>query len=121
MAATGQSNNAIVVERLENLRNGQSELKTAVDGMDDNLTKLIIEYRTEHERIVAAAQSAHVRIDNNNKRIAALETRMEDLAKAVTPLIYSNRILTFISSAFVLSIVALIWGLLTGSINLVVP
>ena len=107
----------VVLERVEQVRCDIAELKDTTKSW----IQFQRDYEREHVRVTQTAESAHVRIDIHEARMTTIESRIEELAKAVHPLVYTSKILSFILAIIGTSVIALIWGIIIGQIQIVMP
>lgn len=105
-----------------------SMLSGNVDKMNESLTaittllnNLLVEYRTEHVRVVDKATSAHQRIDRLEGEVEKITVCMERMRDDIRPMISMNKILVWIGVGLGSSIIALIWSILTHQVALVFP
>jgi len=116
----------VVVERLAYLQKDVTELKTSFSCFSGQLERLERTYLVEHEKLVGKVDSANARIDSalvdiklQNDRVKELTNNVDALERSVSPLVTSNKIMAWIGSALGLSVIALLWMLLTGQVQLI--
>lgn len=97
------TSNAVLHQILEGVRDDVSELKRLFKE-HDTWEK---DFRADHAVVQAS-------IARHEKEITELRQQVRDLADAVAPLIAANKVLVFIGSGLGVSVVALIWALITG-------
>ena len=122
------ASNEVIIERLEHLRCDIQEIKAALEKRGEQDQKFRDEYQREYAKVDGKTEKAHTRIDELNQRMAAMSTQtesnqkaLEDLQKAIQPLVTANKILVWIGGVLGVSTVALIWSLITGQAQLVFP
>jgi hypothetical protein len=104
----------VVAERLGALTDVVVEVKDLVKCLDGRLDTFERQYIERHTQVVADVRTHTARLDDYERRLDALE-------KIVQPLVMYARILSFIGGAAGLSIIALIWALLTGQATVSFP
>jgi len=116
----------VLIERITNLQLDVSEIKKSVNVLDDIQREFQREYLTEHAKVVQEATAAHRRLDEfekrleeRNKEMDKMRIQMEAIQKAIAPMISAYRMLVFLGSALGLSVLALIWSMITGQVQLV--
>lgn len=108
------NNMAVVIERLEMIRCKQDELSDGIQRILDWRREFETSNAVEHSDVKSKVEASLRKGDDHERRIV-------DLEKAIAPLVLTNRILAFLASGLVLSIMALIWSILTGQVNVVYP
>lgn len=106
--------NAVLLEKIENLREDLAELSKAISYHLEAQVKF--EQQSYSDRQLLKAQ-----VDNHEKEIAELRTQVRKLTDMIRPLIVTNRILTWLGGILMASVVALIWGILTHQVLLIFP
>lgn len=127
----------IVLERVANMQGDVSEIKNSVKCLDECQHRFERDYLQEHAKVVQESNAAHRRLDEFEKRMkernadfeyrmterskesAALRVQMTAIQESMTPLIAAYRVLAFLGGALGLSVIALIWSLITGQVKLV--
>lgn len=119
MPAPQASNQAVLIERIETLRVDISELKqlmmTHIEAQEQDQRQ----YLREHAKVEASTVAAHRRLDDLEKLTAGLVNDTKALKDAIQPLIFANKILTWVGVLLGGSVVALIWSIITGQVTLV--
>jgi chromosome segregation ATPase len=125
-ASDSQATIALLAQKLDMFGGLLVELKGLMQQLDQRLQQV--------ERNTASYQSANdARLDETNRRldehereiekqeseINGLKTRINQSELTVQRLMIAYGVLVFIGSAFGLSVIALIWSLLTGQAQLV--
>jgi chromosome segregation ATPase len=110
---------ALLAQRLETMGGSLEELK----GMVKDLAGKVDSLERREDRCQAVLQmrvdQAHERLEEQKKAIVALEGWKDQTEKVIQKLQMAYGILAFVATAFGLSIIALIWGLLTGQASVV--
>lgn len=114
MAETTQPTNAVIVARLDNLISDVTEIKDSLRCHIESQDKFERNALVEHARIGDRGDAAHRRLDETEKRIKALED-------AIQPIIYANKVMTWIGGILALSVIGLIWMIITQQVRLVFP
>ena len=105
----------VIVERISNLRDDIREVKDLVKevGVQQQVAK------EDRIKICNRVEYAHLRIDQIQKHFEDQQIEMRQLKKQVQPLIFTNKIVAAIGSIALISILGLVWALLTGQVQLV--
>lgn len=119
-AGTNSRSLEVVLERTELIRSDMAEVKEAIKCIEGTLSSFQREYEREHMRLATSVEVAHRRLDDIQAKVVAQDTRIEELVKAVQPLIFSNRILTTLASALMVALIGLTISIATGQIALAV-
>jgi len=105
---------AVVVERVEQIYSIVSKVENKTEANGRAVDALVTRYEVEHSRVVDKAQAAHTRIDE-------LKCTVEDLKKAIAPLIPAYKAIMWLGGVIGVTLVAFIWSLITGQVVVVVP
>ena len=111
----------VILEKIVNLQEDVSEIKTEVGCLNKNYQAFQREYIKESAELSMKTVSSHRRLDVHERRMEAIETQMKEIRDALQPLIMTNRVLAFVGSAVGLSVIALIWSLVTGKAVMFIP
>ena len=111
----------IVLERIESLRCDIAELRGAVDVLTRDYREFREVYVGAHVSLEAKAEAAHRRLDEHINGQKDLENDVKQLKEQLAPVVLWGKIIGFVGSAVMLSIIALIWSLITGELRLIVP
>lgn len=135
----------VIIERLSTLQDGQRDIGTNVSTLSCNFQNFQVAYTKSHEQLVATSENNMKRLDkvekeiteiadiipivtNNSEDIRKHEAQIEEvnkklieLADAIKPLIFVNRIFVWLCIAVGSSVVALIWGIITHKIAVTIP
>jgi len=115
---TTASTIAVVLTRIEALACDVKDLRFEVKTNNLAAIEFREKYYSAHEQSLNMAQRAHERLDAHDTRITALQHDCETLTQAVSPLIFANKIVMFIGSALMLSIIGLIVAIITHQVTL---
>ena len=107
-------NMAVIDERLRVLIDAVTEIKTAVHCVDDRLDIFERQYIERHTALVSKVDTTKLKCDDHEDRIQALEKAIQ----GITPWM---KLLAFVGSGLGVSIIALIWALLTGQATVMFP
>lgn len=105
------SNTQVLSERLELLIANMAELKDMMARLADQVRVLEKDGLADQVRVAAKLEAAHYRLDEHEKALAQAQKILPDLVTA-------NRIATYVGGALVLSVMALVWALVTGQAHL---
>jgi len=112
--ASAHASSALILERIEDLRKDFQENKTSLNCLVKDLGDFRLHYTGEHQRVVMQTEASHKRLDDH-------ERRLQEIEKILPSLVMTGKALTFVGSAVVLSILGLIWALVTGQATVVIP
>ena len=111
----------IILERVANLQEDVSGIKTDVGCLNKSYQAFQREYIKESAELSMKAVSSHRRLDVHETRLTAIEDQMKEIRNALQPLIFTNKILAFVGVTLGASTIALIWSLVTGKAVMVIP
>ena len=111
----------VILEKVSHIQEDVSEIKTELGCLSKNYQAFQREYIKESAELSMKAVSSHRRLDVHEKRMDAIEAQMKEIRDALQPLIMTNRVLAFVGSAVGLSVIALIWSLVTGKAVMFIP
>ena len=109
---------AVVLSRIEALSGDVKDLTSEVKTNNQATIEFREKYYSAHEQSLSIARRAHERLDAHDTRITALQNDCESLTKAISPMIFANKIVMFIGSALMLSIIGLIVAIITHQVTL---
>ena len=115
------TSNAVLLERIENVIEKVDSLSGDIRCNSADFSRFANEYAGAHVEVVESTKNAHKRIDELKMRMDALDASMKRLTDSIHPLIYTNKILTWLAVGFGGSIMALIWAILTHTVELITP
>lgn len=118
MPAGAGDETAVLVERLKNVQDDLVKIDRGVCALNEKLSAFERSYLVEHAKVVNRADEAHAKLTDHLRRIERLETSFEALSKMIQPLINTNKIVVWIGGALGLSVLGLVWSLLTGQVTL---
>ena len=98
-----------------------TRVESGVQTTQATLQSLIVEYQKEHIRVVDMATSAHERIDRLEKDVSELTKCVQQMKDLIQPVLFVNRILAWVLVAFGVSIIALIFAIITHQVSMVFP
>ena len=116
---TGTRSVAVLEERMTNLQTDITQIgcnvSTLVTGFQDFRHK----YVEEHAKVVSRTEAHDITLVDHKKRIEELEKEYRKLLDMITPLIHTNKIVVWIGAVLGLSVLGLIWSIITGQVVLV--
>ena len=116
-----QISNAVLLEKINNVLKEVGEMSSDIRCNSADFSRFANEYAGAHVEVVESTKNAHKRIDELKMRMDALDASMKRLTDSIHPLIYTNKILTWLAVGFGGSIMALIWAILTHTVELITP
>ena len=111
----------VILERVANLQEDVSEIKTDVGCLSNNYQAFQRQCIEKGAELSMKAMSSHRRLDDHDTRLTAIEDQMKEIRDALQPLIMTNKVLVFVGSAVGISVIALIWSLVTGKAVMFIP
>lgn len=112
----------VVMERLQGVTGALVELKTIVQSIDSRMHQAEIERVSASAVMEAKITAAHTRLDAHDEKlktngddVKALETAQEETNKRLNALEPAYRLMLFVASALGISVIGLIWALITGA------
>jgi hypothetical protein len=118
---TDDVTNAIILERVENLREDVSKLNELMRCYQENMTRFELDSSKERAVLKVGAEDTKKRLDGHDRQMETLTGQIKDLRDSVAPLLYTNKLLTFLGSALMVSILTLIWSIITHRVTLMFP
>lgn len=117
---------AVLEERMARVEQGQAKFDQSLERIENLLTQMT-EYRSAQSEVIAVMRSEFMASQAaTDRRVTMLETSNNALRKELTeyqqklgPLIWTNALLGVVGSVVLVSIVGLVWGLLTGQFVLI--
>lgn len=114
MAENSTRSIGVILERINDLRGDMRENKDQLECLSKEIEDFRLLYTSEHQRVAIQSEAAHRRLDEHEKRLKTIEATMPQL-------VMMGKILTFVGSAVVVSIVGLIWTIITHQVTLIFP
>lgn len=121
MAAATSPGQGIVLERIDQLRGDVAELKDLFRKHVESQTTYERESAIVHAELDNKSSAAHRRLDEQEAIIKELSEQVQKLRDAIQPLVFTNKILTWLGLALGGSVLALIWSIVTHQVSLVIP
>lgn len=115
------TNQGVLLERLEALRCDIAELRVVVDAQSKDYRDFREAYVKAHARVEGQAEAAHRRLDEHELDHVQLEGDVRQLKEQLAPVVMWGKVVAFVGSAVMLSVIALIWSLITGQVHMVFP
>lgn len=122
VAASDNGTLRVVMERLQGMTGALVELKAIVQSIDTRMRQAELDRVSAAAVMEAKITAAHTRLDShgekieaNTANIKALEASQAATDKRVGTLEPAYRVMVFVGSALGLSVIALIWALITGT------
>jgi hypothetical protein len=116
-----QPRKAIPESQYEYILDILARVENGVQSNQDTLQSLIVEYQKEHTRVVGMVQNAHERIDRLEVDVAELTKCVQQMKDLIQPVLFVNKILAWVLVAFGVSIIALIFAIITHQVSMVFP
>lgn len=123
-AAVGTDNGAlrVVMERLGALATAFVEVKALVQSIDTRMRQAELDRVSAAAVVEAEITAAHTRLDGHAEKLDTHATDIKDLKaaqatsdKRLSALEPAYRLMLFVASALGLSVIGLIWALITGA------
>jgi hypothetical protein len=106
---------ALLSQRMETMGESIEELKVMVKELSTSIQALEKRELVCQANVVNRGDSNYGRIEDHEKRLVLLKLWQEETQKVLERVLFSYRIIAFIGSSLGISIIALIWALITGS------
>lgn len=113
--------NQVVIERIETVRAMLESISGKLDKHIEAQAASERDIALKLQEIDSRSLAAHRRIDQHDQDIKNLAEQVQKLSDAIQPLVFANKILTWVAVGFGSSIIALIWGIITDRVSLVIP
>jgi len=107
----------VVLEKIISLREDIQGLRTMLKEMAFSQQEALV----MRMKIDQSVQAAHRRLDIYQPKVEALDKQLNTMQDMLRPLIITNRVMAFLASALILSVIGLVWSLITGQAQLVFP
>jgi len=115
----------VILERISTIDKYLLKTTAQLEVLSTQIVEFNKEYITKHVTVENKVTAAHIRLDSLenkvDKRITEIEKAILDIQKMLIPMVSANKILTFIAAGFGISIIGLIWSLITGQVQLGFP
>jgi hypothetical protein len=112
------TNNAIIIERLEALACDMLEIKASLKEYQQSSVKFLVDFEIRYAAVDNKAGAAHTRLDKHDAEITAMTKSQAETARMVTSLVLQSKVINFVGAGLGVSIIALIWGILTHQVTL---
>lgn len=109
-------NQAVLLSRFDTVQGDLVDLSKTIRTMTEAWRLFEKEYLVAHIDVESRARAAHERLDLQQKQIELFETRLKDIEKLMPYLRSIAYILTALSVPATLSLVALLWQLITHQV-----
>jgi hypothetical protein len=111
---TPSAQTSVILDRLDVLRCDISELKGSVETLTSNYQEFVVNYTRAHEQLEAKVIIIRERMDDHEIRLKSLE----DLVK---PMVYQSRIIAFVGTTLLITIIGFLWAIFTHQVAFVSP
>jgi predicted RNase H-like nuclease (RuvC/YqgF family) len=103
--------NAVLAEKIDNLQTSINELKDTLRQLDGEQRQSELDAVRDHTRIEGKADAANNRLDIHSRRLEKVERDLPNL-------ILAYRIMATVGGVLGVSVIALIWSLITGQAHI---
>lgn len=100
--------------QLKHIQEDTTDIKACLRKLDKGFSDFKLEYTKEHQVVVNIAEQALGKTMENERKIDKLEQRL-------APLIQANKIIAWVGAALGASVMGLIWAIITGQVQIVIP
>ena len=121
MADQDEDNLGVILEHLKNLDKGQADIKAIVESLEKEFQAFQRQYIGQYTQMVGRIEMAHARLDKLEPLVEAFRISMETLKNSIQPLITMNKLVIWIAGGVGLSIIGLIWSVITHRVELIFP
>ena len=111
----------VLIERVGNVQSTVDETARLVADLSKRLQTFETTEVREHAVMDNRITAAHGRLDQQRQSLDDHEKRLDGMDKAVQPLVMMYKVVAFLGSALILSVIALIWSMITGQVQVVFP
>jgi chromosome segregation ATPase len=118
---TPLTTNAVLVERMEAVRNDLADIKASIILLTANAQSLSTEYAREHARLADKVAESNARVDRHESKLELIENVLKQLRDDISPLKVMYRINVFVVSGAAVAVVGLIFAILTHQVEIVHP
>ena len=109
----------IIFKRLDDMAADIKDMRKALDCIDTKQNDFILTYTKAHEELAARVSTSEKNHNSTTARIDKIEVAIEALKASIAPLIPLSKILMTVGSFFLLSLMALIWAVITHTVEIV--
>src|SRR4030042_651328 len=103
-----EPNQGVILERIDGIKCDLAEVRGMISELTRDYRNFRESYTKEHIPLTLQAEAAHRRLDEHKVEHNEIETEIEELKKQLAPVIIWGKIIGFIGSAVMLSMIALI-------------
>jgi hypothetical protein len=107
----------VILERMTIMQKDIGDIKRLLDKNEERLQLAMV----ERIKIGQESHAAHRRLDECQPRRELMERDIQEIRDVMRPLITANKIMVYLASALMLSVLGLVWGLITSQVQLVFP
>lgn len=108
----------VLHERIKNLQEDLDSIDRGISSLNKCFTDFEKSYLVEHGKVENRTEDAHQKLLEHLKRIERLERSFETLDRMIQPLIQTNKAVIWIGGALGVSVLGLIWSIITGQVVL---
>jgi hypothetical protein len=117
----GNNGNGRMEEKVNGIISDLHEIKTSLDKLNLCYQNFQLDYTKAHVIVEQKAEAAHNRIDKHDEELEKMKKNIEEMTKAISPLITQSKILAWGASILGASVIALIWGIITHTVVIAIP
>lgn len=110
---------AVLVERLSNMQTDVTEICANIGALVTGFQEFRQLYLLEHASVVNRTEAHEKTLVDHGRKLEELEKDYKKLYEMITPLIHTNKIVVWIGAVLGLSVLGLIWSIITGQVVLV--
>lgn len=103
--------NAVLAEKIDNLQVSLDRMEKSIDKLDGEQRQSELDAIRDNTRIENKADAANVRIDKMAVKVSSIEMELPSL-------IIAYRIMATVGSVLGISVIGLIWALITGQAHI---
>jgi hypothetical protein len=107
----------VILERITIMQQDITDIKILLAKNDEKLHAAMV----DRIRLGQETHAAHRRLDECQPRRELMERDIQEIRDVMRPLITANKIMAYLASALMASVLGLVWGLITGQVQLVIP
>jgi len=109
----------VILERVQSVQETVIKIENAVEKLSCKVSEFQLGYVKAHERVVGDIEEAISRLNAHDKDIKDLRDDLKALTDVIKPLVFTNRILTWMAGIIGLGVIVFIGALLTHEVQVI--
>jgi hypothetical protein len=116
---TPQPKTDIILERVQFVQETVVKIENSVEKLVCKVGEFQLGYTKAHQQVVGDIEDAISRLNAHDKDIKDLRDQLSGLADVIKPLVFTNRILTWMAGIIGLGVIVFIGALLTHEVQVI--